>query len=92
MGPVEAGLPRLYVAVNDAVRAVRTREFWSMGYGSNEGELRFNRRLTELWLSRFDRPGIWPQLIASVIDPPDKNPSYTLDDLMSLIKKKDDEN
>ncbi|ALE57949.1 hypothetical protein AC233_26050 [Burkholderia sp. HB1] len=60
MAPVEEGLPSLYVAVNDVIRPVRTTEIRSIGMGSNAGELRFNLRLTDLWMRRFDAPGIWP--------------------------------
>jgi Protein of unknown function (DUF3396) len=60
MAPVEKGLPPLYVAVNNVVRPVRTTEIRSIGMGSNAGELRFNPRLTDLWMRRFDAPGIWP--------------------------------
>jgi hypothetical protein len=60
MGPVAHGAPPLYVAVNQVVRDVRTTVIRSMGLGSNAGELRFNRHLTDLWLRRFDAPGIWP--------------------------------
>ncbi|WP_341865960.1 type VI immunity family protein [Paraburkholderia eburnea] len=60
MAPVAKGLPPLYVAVNNVVRPVRTTQIRSMGMGSNAGELRFNIRLTDLWMRRFDAPGIWP--------------------------------
>jgi hypothetical protein len=60
MGPIAYGAPPLYVEVNDVVRPVRTAEVRSMGMGSNAGELRFNRHLTDLWLRRFDGPDIWP--------------------------------
>ncbi|MBC8642546.1 DUF3396 domain-containing protein [Caballeronia sp. EK] len=62
MGDVARGAPPLYVAVNRAVLPARTTEIRSMGLGSNAGELRFNRRLTDLWLRRFDAPGIWPAI------------------------------
>lgn len=60
MGPVAHGAPPLYVAANKVVSPVRTTDIRSMGLGSNGGELRFNQRLTDLWLRRFDAPGIWP--------------------------------
>ncbi|KGC70064.1 hypothetical protein DP57_5992 [Burkholderia pseudomallei] len=60
MAPVAKGLPPLYVTVNNIARSVRTKEIRSMGLGSNAGELRFNKRLTDLWMRRFDAPGIWP--------------------------------
>lgn len=60
MAPVATGLPPFYVAVNNVVRDVRTTQIRSMGFGSNAGELRFNLRLTDLWMRRFDAPGIWP--------------------------------
>jgi hypothetical protein len=60
MAPVKNGLPSLYVSVNSVVRAIRTTDIRPMGLGSNAGELRFNLRLTDLWMRRFDTPGIWP--------------------------------
>ncbi|WP_322102347.1 type VI immunity family protein [Paraburkholderia sp. J41] len=60
MAPVEKGIPSLYAAINKVVLPVRTNRIRSMGLGSNAGELRFNLRLTDLWLRRFDAPGIWP--------------------------------
>ncbi|WP_373864490.1 type VI immunity family protein [Paraburkholderia unamae] len=60
MAPVAKGLPPLYVAVNKIVRPARTTKVQSIGLASIGGELRFNDRLTDLWMRRFDAPGIWP--------------------------------
>lgn len=83
LGPSAEGPPPLYVAVNSVVRPVRTTEVGSFGLGSNAGELRFNKRLTDLWLRRFDEPGIWPPGAALRDDSPDPSASMTLEDLMA---------
>ena len=60
LGPTENALPEEYKRVNDALRPLRNGAFGSMGSGSVNGELRFNRCTTDLWMRRFDKDGIWP--------------------------------
>lgn len=47
--------PELYVKVNRLLNPVRAHKIDSLGYGSIAGEIRFNERTTQEWLTRFDR-------------------------------------
>lgn len=60
LGPVDEPTPDAYVRVNAALRPLRNGNFGSMGTGSVSGEQRFNRCTSDLWIRRFDAPGIWP--------------------------------
>jgi hypothetical protein len=60
LGPVDEPLPADYVRVNAALRPLRNGNFGSMGSGSIEGEMRFNRSLSDFWIRRFDAPDTWP--------------------------------
>jgi hypothetical protein len=60
LGPVDEPTPDAYVRVNAALRPLRNGNFGSMGTGSVSGERRFNRCTSDLWIRRFDAPGIWP--------------------------------
>ena len=48
--------PELYVKVNEAIKPLRVDDIGSLHYGSVGGEVRFNRRTSNSWLRRFDRP------------------------------------
>ncbi|WP_321866117.1 type VI immunity family protein [Paraburkholderia tropica] len=48
--------PELYVKVNEAIKPLRVDDIGSLHYGSLGGEVRFNRRTSNLWLRRFDTP------------------------------------
>ena len=60
LGPVDEPPPEAYVRANAAIRPLRNGKYESMGSGSIDGELRFNRCTSDLWIRRFDGPGIWP--------------------------------
>jgi hypothetical protein len=60
LGPIELPLPDDYVRVNAALRPLRNGNFGSMGTGSIDGELRFDRCTSDLWQRRFDMPRTWP--------------------------------
>jgi hypothetical protein len=60
LGPVDEPPPEAYVRANAAIRPLRNGKYGSMGSGSIDGELRFNRCTSDLWIRRFDGPGIWP--------------------------------
>lgn len=60
LGPIGLPLPDEYVRVNAALRPLRNGNFGSMGTGSIDGELRFDRCTSDLWQRRFDIPGTWP--------------------------------
>lgn len=60
LGPVTEPPPAEYVAVNAALRPLRYGGVISMGDGSFYGDLRFNPCRSDLWVRRFDAPGIWP--------------------------------
>ena len=60
LGPIEEPPPDAYVRANAAIRPLRNAKFGSMGSGSIDGELRFNRCTSDLWIRRFDVPDIWP--------------------------------
>lgn len=46
--------PRHYVNVNALLKAARAPEIGSLGFGSINGEIRFNKRTSKEWQSRFD--------------------------------------
>jgi len=58
--PVEQETPPLLFSINEILRPLRTGNVESMGFGSIDGELRFNRCTSDLWVRRYDAPGIWP--------------------------------
>lgn len=60
LGLIEEPPPEAYVRANAAIRPLRNAKYGSMGSGSIDGELRFNRCTSELWIRRFDGPNIWP--------------------------------
>jgi hypothetical protein len=60
LAPVDEPPPDAYVRANAAIRPLRNGKYESMGSGSIDGELRFNRCTSDLWIRRFDGPGIWP--------------------------------
>jgi len=60
LGPIAEPVPDGYLKVNAALRPLRAGNFGSMGSGSVNGEMRFNAFTTDLWIRRFDKPGIWP--------------------------------
>ena len=60
LGPIESPAPEEYVKANAALRPLRNGNFGSMGTGSINGELRFDRCTSDLWIRRFDVPGTWP--------------------------------
>lgn len=60
IAPVERGSPSQLAMVNDVLRPLRNGAFGSMGFGSIDGELRFNRCTSDLWIRRLDAPDIWP--------------------------------
>lgn len=60
LGPVTEPPPEAYVKANAALRPLRNGNFGSMGCGSTNGELHFDRCTSDLWIRRFDAPGIWP--------------------------------
>lgn len=60
IGPVSQAMPKPYVAANSAIRPLRDGAYDSMGGGSVNGEVRFNRCTSDLWIRRFDEHDIWP--------------------------------
>lgn len=60
IAPVEQGVPAALALVNALLRPLRNGLFDSMGFGSINGELRFNACTTDLWIRRLDGPDIWP--------------------------------
>lgn len=60
LGPINEPPPDAYVRVNAALRPLRNGNYGSMGSGSVNGELRFTRVTSDLWIRRFDAPDIWP--------------------------------
>jgi hypothetical protein len=60
LGPLDEPVPEAYVRVNAALRPLRNGNYGSMGSGSVNGELRFTRVTSDLWIRRFDAPDIWP--------------------------------
>lgn len=60
LGSVTEPPPEAYVKANAALRPLRNGNFGSMGNGSINGELRFDCCTSDLWIRRFDAPGIWP--------------------------------
>lgn len=60
LGPISEAPPEAYLKVNAALRPLRNGNSRLMGSGSVNGELRFTRSTTDLWIRRFDAPDIWP--------------------------------
>lgn len=60
LAPTNEPPPAPYAQVNAAIRPLRNGNYDSMGSGSVNGELRFNRCVSDLWIRRFDGPHIWP--------------------------------
>jgi hypothetical protein len=58
--PVGNPVPDAYLRINAALRPLRNGNFGSMGSGSINGEWRFDRCSSDLWIRRFDAPNIWP--------------------------------
>lgn len=54
--------PELYVKINEALRPLRINDIGSLHYGSIAGEMRFNKRTSNLWLRRFDLPPGSPKI------------------------------
>ena len=55
LGDVETNpYPQHYVNVNALLKAARSPEIGSLGFGSINGEIRFNNRTSKEWQSRFD--------------------------------------
>lgn len=46
--------PKHYISVNALLKAARAPEIGSLGFGSVNGEIRFNSRTTTEWQARFD--------------------------------------
>jgi hypothetical protein len=69
LGPVSEQPPEAYVRANAAIRPLRNGKHGSMGSGSIDGELRFNRCTSDLWIRRFDGPDIWPPLSFAGLPP-----------------------
>jgi hypothetical protein len=61
IGPVSDPQPEAYVRANTVLRPLRDGSYDSMGGGSINGEVRFNRCTSDLWIRRFDMPEIWPR-------------------------------
>jgi len=82
IGASHVDIPHLVSAVNAVLRPLRIGNVESMGFGSTNGELRFNRYTSDLWTRRYDAPYIWPP--ASFIGLPERplvkprTPSLTL--------------
>lgn len=60
LNPIAEPPAEAYVRANAALRPLRNGKYGSMGSGSINGELRFNRCTSDLWIRRFDGPDIWP--------------------------------
>lgn len=77
IGPVEEPPSQAYIAANAALRPLRDGAHGSMGSGSINGEIRFNRCTSDLWIRRFDQHDIWPPttLIGLGKEPLGKTPS-----------------
>lgn len=58
--PVEQEIPTILSSINAVLRPMRTGNVGSMGFGSIDGELRFNRCTSDLWCRRYDALEIWP--------------------------------
>lgn len=70
IGVMHEDIPPLVSAVNGVLRPLRIGNVESMGFGSVNGELRFNRYTSDLWTRRYDAPYIWPP--ASFIGLPER--------------------
>jgi hypothetical protein len=77
IGPVDEPASQAYMAANTALRPLRDGAYDSMGGGSINGEVRFNRCTSDLWIRRFDQQGIWPPttLVGLGKEPLGKQPS-----------------
>ena len=60
IAPVDLGIPSQLSAINSALRPLRAGNVGSMGFGSINGELRFNCCTSDLWVRRYDALDIWP--------------------------------
>nr|WP_233702132.1 type VI immunity family protein [Iodobacter ciconiae] len=60
IAPITEGIPPLYKMVSDFLRPIRVESLGSLHNGSLNGSINFDPRTTDLWLRRFDEPGIWP--------------------------------
>jgi hypothetical protein len=60
IAPLDNGIPQQLARLNALLRPLRNGAFGSMGFGSINGELRFNRCTSDLWIRRLDSPDIWP--------------------------------
>lgn len=58
--PINEPPSQAYLAANTALRPLRDGAYDSMGGGSINGEVRFNRCTSDLWIRRFDQPDVWP--------------------------------
>jgi len=58
--------PPAYVAANKILKPVRVPKLNSLHMGSILGEVRFNNISSNLWLRRFDEPGIWPPSVSAL--------------------------
>lgn len=60
IGPVADPIAPIISSVNAILRPLRIGKVQSMGFGSINGELRFTPYTSDLWVRRYDAPGIWP--------------------------------
>lgn len=58
--PIEREPSATLIGLNATLRPLRNGAFGSMAFGSVNGEPRFNRCTSDLWIRRFDQQGIWP--------------------------------
>ncbi|QJE02027.1 DUF3396 domain-containing protein [Massilia forsythiae] len=58
--PVGSEVPRTLAIINAILRPLRSGNVGSMGFGSIDGERRFDRYTSDLWVRRYDVPGVWP--------------------------------
>lgn len=80
LGPMNEPPPEAYIRVNAALRPLRNGNYGSMGSGSVNGELRFTRATSDLWIRRFDAPDIWPpkSFVGLMRGPVGKKPEKTI--------------
>ena len=80
IGPISEAAPQAYVDVNAALRPLRDGAYSSMGGGSFNGEVRFNRCTSDLWIRRFDQQDLWPPatLVGLGKEPLGKAPSKNI--------------
>jgi hypothetical protein len=60
IAPLEKGTPEQLTRINALLRPLRNGAFGSMGFASGNGELRFDRCTSDLWIRRLDSPDVWP--------------------------------